>query len=294
MKFLKGALLLLLVGALWSTSSWLKSYRLNHLVANGKIPYGPIPNIIENYYSYDGLQSAFNSNLELKRADEFTKKEFENLILDSLDPVAKQNFQKYLLATLDLSVDYQIDPFWIISVMMVESGFDFRAKSHRNARGLMQIRPDTASHLYQLMRKKVSDAHLNANLHHPSENIEVGIFYLKKLLQNFRMNYRLATIAYNIGPNKLKNLLDANDIDTVNFSYLVKVQESYKDLSKNFAQELKKRPRPFEMTYVVLGQGRILEDRLLKLYTAALPFVEGDFLLSSENLAHVSSHSLSF
>jgi soluble lytic murein transglycosylase len=158
----------------------------------------------------------------------------------------------------------------------------------------MQIRPDTASHLYQLMRKKVSESHLNTNLHRPSENIEVGVFYLKKLLQNFRMNYRLATIAYNVGPNKLKNLLNANEIDTVNFSYLVKVQESYKDLTKNFALELKKRPRPFEMTYVVLGQGRILEDRLLKLYTAALPSLEGDLLLSSENLAHDSTHSLPF
>ncbi|MBC7539541.1 MAG: lytic transglycosylase domain-containing protein [Bacteriovorax sp.] len=294
MKILKGALLFILVGALWSTSSLVKSHRLNQLVASGKIPYGPIPNAVDNYYSYNGLNSAFNSNLELKRADEFSKVEFEKIILDSLDPVAKQNFQKYLLPTLNLSVDYQIDPFWIISVMMVESGFNFRAQSHKNAHGLMQIRPDTASHLYQLMNKKVSADGLYTNLHHPTENIEVGIFYLKKLLQNFRMNYRLATIAYNVGPNKLKNLLDADEIDTVNFSYLAKVQDSYKDLTKNFAQELKKRPRPFEMTYVVSGQGRILEERLLKLYTLALPSFEGAFLLSSENLVHNSSHSLPF
>jgi soluble lytic murein transglycosylase len=68
--------------------------------------------------------------------------------------VAKQNFQKYLAPTLDLSTNYQIDPFWIISIMMVESGFDFKAQSHKNARGLMQIRPETASHLYQLMGKR--------------------------------------------------------------------------------------------------------------------------------------------
>lgn len=294
MKLLKGAILLVLVGALWSTSSLVKTHRLNQLVASGKIPYGPIPNAIENYYSYDGLHSAFNSNLELKRANEFTKIEFENLILNSLDPVAKQNFQKYLLPTLNLSVDYQIDPFWIISVMMVESGFDFKAQSHKNARGLMQIRPDTASHLYQLMRKKVSEDGLHANLHRPSENIEVGVFYLKKLLQNFRLNYHLATIAYNVGPNKLKSLLDDDEIDTVNFSYLVKVQDSYNDLTKNFAQELKKRPYPFEMTYVVQDQGRSLEEHLLKLYTAALPSLGRDFLLSSENLVHNSSHSLPF
>ena len=76
MKFLKGALLLILVGAVWSTSSLVKTYRLNQLVAIGKIPYGPIPNESGNYYSYDGLHSAFKSKLELRRADEFTKLEF--------------------------------------------------------------------------------------------------------------------------------------------------------------------------------------------------------------------------
>lgn len=294
MKFLKGALLLVLVGTLWSTSSLVKADRLNQLVASGKIPYGPIPDVSDKYYSYDGLQSAFNSKLALKRADEFTKVEFENLILDSLDPVARLNFQKYLSPTLELSVDYQIDPFWIISVMMVESGFDFKAHSLKNARGLMQIRPDTASHLYQLMRKKVTDARIHSNLHRPSENIEVGIFYLKKLLHNFRIDYRLATIAYNVGPNKLKNLINAKEIDTVKFSYLVKVQESYNVLTKNFAQELKNHLSPFEMTYIVRGQGRLLEERLLGLYTVAPFALESDIVLSSENLAAQYPQSLSF
>lgn len=294
MKFLSGAILLVIIGAVWSASSFIKSTQLNQLVNSGKIPYGPIPNFVENSYAYDGLHSAFNYKLELKRSDEFTKIEFENLILDSLDPLAKQNFKKYLSATLDLSVDYQIDPFWIISVMMVESGFDFKAQSHKNARGLMQIRPDTASHLYQLMSKKVSEERIHKNLHHPSENVEVGIFYLKKLLQNFRMNYQLATIAYNIGPNKLKKLLAAKEIDTVNFSYLVKVQESYKVLTKNFAYELKQRLPPFEMTYVVRDQGRLLEERLLKLYTAVPSSLISNIALSSENLARLSSHSLPF
>lgn len=294
MKFLKGALLLVLVGILWSTSSIVKSHRLNQLVADGKIPYGPIPSTLENYYSYNGLHSAFNPKIELKRAEEFSKVEFENLILDSLDPSEKQNFQKFLSSTLNLSVDYQIDPFWIISVMMVESRFDNQAKSNKNARGLMQITPDTASHLYQLMRKKVSDDHLHKNLHHPSENIEVGIFYLKKLLHNFRYNYQLATIAYNVGPNKLRNLLDEEDIDTTNFSYFLKVEDSYNNLTKNFSNQLAKRLRPFELTYVVSGQGKELEERLLKLFTIAPFSVGSDILLSSENLVTISVNSSAF
>ena len=111
---------------------------------------------------------------------------------------------------------------------------------------------------------------------------------------SFRFNYRLATIAYNIGPNKLRNLLNEEDIDTDNFSYFLKVEESYNDLTKNYSKQLNKRLRPFEMTYVVRGQGRILEEHLLKLYTIALPSVMTDLLISSENLASLSSNTSAF
>ena len=295
MKLFKGVLLFALAGAIWSTSAMIKSHRLNDLVANGKIPYGPIPREVSDYYSYNGLHSAFNSRVELRRADEFTKDEFENLILNSLDSKDRENFRQHLASTLNFSVDYQIDPFWIISVMMVESRFQLKATSNKNALGLMQIQPDTAEHLYQLMRKKVSDEQVGENLHQPDENIEVGIFYLKKLLQNFRLNYRLATIAYNVGPNKLKNRLEENDIDTVNFSYLLKVQESYQVLTKVFIHELKKHPRPYELTYVVLrGESHLLEDRLLGFYVASQPALNDQLLLTSENLSTHPPQSLAF
>lgn len=284
----------MLLASFWGLSAVIRNYQLSELVTSGKIPYGPLPDISSDHYSYNSLESAFNSHLDLKRANEFSKAQFESLILDSLEPAAREKFKKYLAPTLNLSVDYQMDPFWIISVMMVESGFNFKAQSFKNARGLMQIRPETASHLYQLMRKRISDEQLHSNLHKPSENIEVGVFYLKKLLHNFRMNYRLATIAYNIGPNKLKNLLDIEEIDTANFSYYLKVQESYGILAKKFASELKSRPRPFEMTYVVLGQGQILEDRLLRLYTQTLPDLTGESARTSENLQDLSAKSFIF
>jgi hypothetical protein len=285
MKFLKAALFVGLLGLFWSTSSAIKIYRLEKLVQAGLIPYGPVPDISPNYYSFNGLHAAFDSNLKLRRSEEFSKKEFENLILNSLEPMVRENFETYLRPTLSLSEEYQMDPFWVISVMMVESGFNAKALSSKNAKGLMQIQPDTAEHLYSLMGKKLSDHELNVNLHRPQENIEIGIFYLKKLLQNFRLNYRLATIAYNVGPNKLKDLLVFEDIDTVNFSYLVKVQDSYKLLTKNFQSELKKRPLPFELTFVVKEQGRKLEEGLLILYTLAPAQIKGNYLLTSENLS---------
>lgn len=294
MKFLKATLFVGLLGLFWITSTAIKNYRLERLVESGKIPYGPMPDQAPDFYCFNGLHAAFDSRLDLKRSEEFSKKEFENLILESLEPSIRENFQGYLKPTLSLSEEYQMDPFWIISVMMVESGFNSKALSPKNAKGLMQIQPDTAEHLYSLMGKKLTDHELNVNLHHPVENIEIGIFYLKKLLQNFRLNYGLATIAYNVGPNKLKDLLVLQDIDTVNFSYLVKVQESYRGLTKNFQFELKKRPRPFENTFVIKDQGRKLEEKILKLYIIAPAPLDQDYLLTSENLEPLRSKTLSF
>lgn len=294
MRILTIVIFVVLVGTFWQTSTTVMTYRLNNLVASGKIPYGPIPELEKNYYSYSGVPFAFESTLELERSEEFTKNEFQELIISSVGTQSQNNLKRYLVSTLNFSEDYQMDPFWIISVMMVESGFDKTAQSPRNARGLMQIKPDTAEHLYHLMNKKISEEQIQRNLHHPDENIEVGVFYLKKLLHNFRLNYRHATIAYNLGPNKLKALLNYDTIDTRNYSYLLKVQTRYNELSKNFSLALKKRPKPFELTYVVKGQGRKLEEQILGLFVAVRPAIDSEFLLSSENLMRFSAKSRSF
>ena len=65
---------------------------------------------------------------------------------------------------------------------------------------------------------------------------------------------------------------------------MVKVKNTYKELSTNFAQELKKRQRPFEITYVVRDQSNLLEDSILKIYISSLPTLDTEALLSSENL----------
>ncbi|MFA6235682.1 MAG: lytic transglycosylase domain-containing protein [Bacteriovorax sp.] len=279
MKFLKSVIFLFLIASLWRVSSIVKAKRLDTLVADGKIPYGPIPNASKNYYSYSGLESSFDSTLNLKRSEEFSKAEFQEMIVNSVAASSQENLKRHLPQMLSACEDYQMDPFWIVSIIMVESGFDKGALSPKNALGLMQIKPDTAEHLYQLMNKKMSDEQIQRNLYHPKENIEVGVFYLKKLLQNFRMNYRYATIAYNMGPNKLKNKLDEDDIDTVNYSYLLKVQTRYAELSKIFSNVIKTRPRPYESTFVVRDQGRKLEEQLLSLFVDAHPAIGIDFLL---------------
>lgn len=266
MKFLKGLCISIILGSLWGLAGYVADVRIQRLERIGLLPYGPLPAVAAVSYSYEGLPTAFDASLPLKRASELPKKEFEVLLMSSLAPSVQKEIKPYIGAILNLSVEYQMDPFWIVSIIMVESNFKLTALSPKNARGLMQIKPDTAQHLYQLMQITLTEDQVSENLYHPEKNIEVGVFYLKKLLQNFKMNYRFATVAYNIGPQKLRNRLTENSLDVNNFSYLVKVKDRYSLLSQKFSKIFKNRPMPYESTYVYSEQGLKMEERIVNLF----------------------------
>lgn len=268
MKFLKGLCISIILGSLWGLAGYVADVRIESLERIGLLPYGPLPAIAPASYSYEGLPMAFDASLPLKRASELPKKEFEALLMSSLAPKVQQEIKPYIGAILNLSVEYQMDPFWIVSIIMVESNFKLTALSPKNARGLMQIKPDTAQHLYQLMQITLTEDQVSENLYHPEKNIEVGVFYLKKLLQNFRMDYRFATVAYNIGPQKLRNRLTEKSLDVNNFSYLVKVKDKYTFLSQNFSKLIRNRPMPYESTYVYSEQGLKMEEKVIALFSA--------------------------
>jgi soluble lytic murein transglycosylase-like protein len=82
---------------------------------------------------------------------------------------------------------FGVDPRLALSVIAVESNFDARAHSHKDARGLMQLIPETAD------RFDVKDAF------DPLQNVRGGLAYLRFLLAYYRGDVVLAAAAYNAG-----------------------------------------------------------------------------------------------
>ncbi len=84
-----------------------------------------------------------------------------------------------------------LEPALIRAVISVESAYDFRAVSRAGARGLMQIMPATA---HELGEHRALD-HTN-----PRANILAGTRLLRKLVNRYQGNLKLAFAAYNAGP----------------------------------------------------------------------------------------------
>jgi soluble lytic murein transglycosylase-like protein len=82
---------------------------------------------------------------------------------------------------------YQVDPKLVLAVIAAESAFQADAVSPRNARGLMQLMPETAA---RFGVKNVFD---------PGDNIRGGTKYLRWLLTYFAGDLSLALAAHNAG-----------------------------------------------------------------------------------------------
>ncbi|MGQ0442207.1 MAG: transglycosylase SLT domain-containing protein [Methylophilaceae bacterium] len=87
---------------------------------------------------------------------------------------------------------YKIDTDLAMAFIAVESGFNPKATSPKNARGLMQLIPETAA------RFNVK------NSYDPEDNIKGGLAYLQWLLTYFEGDVKLVAAAYNSGENAVE------------------------------------------------------------------------------------------
>ena len=129
-------------------------------------------------------------------------------------PAPASNQTPYHELVLAAASRYGVDAELISSVMEVESHFDPKAVSPKNARGLMQLLPETAA---RLGVKDIFD---------PKENIEGGTRYLKELLQLYNNDLTLALAAYNAGPDNVQKYGNVPPFHETE-SYVKQVKKKY-------------------------------------------------------------------
>jgi hypothetical protein len=100
---------------------------------------------------------------------------------------------------------YRVDPGLIRAVIQAESGGNPLAVSRAGARGLMQLMPETAAELGV------------TNPFDPTQNIMGGTSYLRRLLDRYRGDEKLALAAYNWGMGNLEKRPEAMPRETKNF-----------------------------------------------------------------------------
>ncbi len=91
--------------------------------------------------------------------------------------------------------EYQLQPHLVLAIMATESNFDASAESPKNAHGLMQLIPDTASRFGV------------RNIRDPVQNIRGGMAYLRWLMAYFEGDVRLVAAAYNAGERAVERYL---------------------------------------------------------------------------------------
>ncbi len=96
----------------------------------------------------------------------------------------------------------RLDPYLVMGLIRQESAFDPNATSRANARGLMQVLPQTAS---PTGRRRTAVAQ---KLYDPAYNVRLGCRYLRRLLEMYQGSLEQALAAYNAGEPRVDIWLD--------------------------------------------------------------------------------------
>ena len=121
---------------------------------------------------------------------------------------------------------FKVDKALLFALIRRESAFNFKAKSSKGARGLMQIMPRTASKINNDYKLRYSKAY---TLYSLQLNIEIGQKLLKKLINSSYSNNSIldALIAYNAGMTRLKKWKkDMGNIEPIVFIESIPIKET--------------------------------------------------------------------
>ena len=158
------------------------------------------------------------------------------LLLEMRDEILRVNrgvglgeayhYSEILLAATDKYPS--VDPILLLSIGIVESGFDTRARSAANARGLYQLWPSTARMLAGTLGWQYSDD----LLYDPDYNTEMAALYLDILTTTYN-DLGMVLAEYNGGPiNAGYYRAGSRRVAAETLDYVPKVLSNYNRLSR--------------------------------------------------------------
>jgi len=153
---------------------------------------------------------------------------------------------KYENQIIKYSRKYNLEPCLVAAVIRTESNFNEKAVSHRDAKGLMQIMPDTALWIAENMQ--LSNFNMET-LYDTEVNIAMGCWYLNNLNTEFNGDMNLVLAAYNGGRGNVQKWLkdeeysiDGKSLNLIPFEetdkYVKKVNTNYNIYLKLYGEEL--------------------------------------------------------
>lgn len=144
------------------------------------------------YSTKHAALSRYISNVELAH---FVKKVCPVLSSTVVGGTSTVNAEELAFAVDMASIEHDVDPLLVFSVIAVESRCDAKARSQAGAQGLMQLMPKTA-------REYGFSGDLGD--HSVDGNVAVGTKYLAYLLSKFSGDVSLGLAAYNAGPANVR------------------------------------------------------------------------------------------
>lgn len=153
---------------------------------------------------------------------------------------------KYNDLVVKYAEEYDLDPYFVLSVIKAESNFDPHAKSHRDALGLMQIVEETGEDIAKNMGIEEFDVNM---LYDEEYNIMMGCWYLNDLNEEFNNDMTLVLSAYNAGRGHVNEWLQndkySSDGETLNYipfeetkKYVDKIEIYYKVYKLLYEKEI--------------------------------------------------------
>lgn len=143
------------------------------------------------------------------------------------------------------SSKYEVDKYLIYAIIKAESNFNDEATSSKEAKGLMQLMPNTAKDISKTFDiseninfEAFSKEEISKKLLDPELNINLGTKYISILIGKYK-SVELALVAYNAGSGNVDNWIeqgilskDGTNVENVPYketnNYVRKILRDYK------------------------------------------------------------------